>query len=78
MKMKSYKIAVRLIYFKAVTPSMDILALSEQQWREFFLASPIERRHLCCLWLDRLHLETSVREVAWIPLFDQRTLVEQP
>ena len=41
-------LAVRFRYFEARTPSFDIVELSFEQWREFFL---LERSHLRMEWM---------------------------
>ena len=68
-------LAVRFRYFEARTPSFDIVELSFEQWREFFL---LERSHLRMKWMIRfLHYEykaNSICELWWIPLDDQEQL----
>ena len=39
------KIAVRFRYYKAVTPSMQVVDLTDEQWREFLLLEDAEKRH---------------------------------
>jgi hypothetical protein len=68
-------LAVRFRYFEARTPSLDIVELSFEQWREFFL---LERSHLRMEWMiSFLHRDNeaySIRELWWIPLDDQEQL----
>lgn len=70
------RIAVRFRYYKAVTPSMEIVDLTDQQWREFFLAEPEERRQMLARFTGNKH--QNVKEVWWIPLDDQSSLAITP
>ena len=76
-------LAVRFRYFSATTPSFDIVELSDQQWREFFL---LERSFMRMEWmifmrmewminfLNRQHLRHKIKELWWIPIDDQSAL----
>ena len=72
-------LAVRFRYIEARTPSFDIVELSDEQWREFFL---LERSFMRMEWMIRfLHYEykaNSIRELWWIPLDDQEQLQIDP
>lgn len=59
------KIAVRCIYYLAVTPNFLIVDLSEEQWSEF-LWKPKARISIIRPYL-RDH-SASIREISWIPL----------
>lgn len=67
-------LAVRFRYYKAVTPSMDIVELTTEQWREFFLLNDAEKRRL---WMMKfLGRESSeIKELWWIPVSDQERLL---
>lgn len=61
------RIAVRFRYYKAVTPSMEIVDLTDQQWREFFLLEDATKRKDYMMNLvgkDKI----DVKELWWIPL----------
>ena len=67
------RIAVRFRYYKAVTPSMEIVNLTDQQWREFFLLEDATKRKdymMKLLGKERL----DVKELWWIPLEGQDSL----
>lgn len=67
------RIAVRFRYYKAVTPSMEIVDLTDQQWREFFLLEDAKKRHDYMIkLLGKEYLDT--KELWWIPLDDQDKL----
>ena len=64
------RIAVRFRYYKAVTPSMEIVDLTDQQWREFFLLDYM----MNLVGKDKI----DVKELWWIPLDDQEALAVTP
>lgn len=67
------RIAVRFRYYKAVTPSMEIVDLTDQQWREFLLLEDAKKRHDYMIkLLGKEYLDT--KELWWIPLDDQDKL----
>lgn len=71
------RIAVRFRYYKAVTPSMEIVDLTDQQWREFFLLEDAAKRKDYMMNLvgkDKI----DVKELWWIPLDDQGALAVTP
>jgi len=68
------KIAVRCIYYKAVTPSCDIIDLPYDQWMDFLHGDNDTRRKIVCRVLDKEYMSTYIREIAWIPLADQNKL----
>ena len=64
------RIAVRFRYYKAVTPSMEIVDLTDEQWREFLLLEDAKKRHDYMIkLLGKEYLDT--KELWWIPLDDQ-------
>ena len=69
------KLAVRFRYIEARTPSFDIVELTYEQWREFFL---LERSYMRMEWmlrfLSRTHEGHKYKEMWWIPLDDQDQL----
>ena len=68
------KIAVRFRYYKAVTPSMQIVDLNEEQWREFLSLNDARERHDYMIkLLGKEYLDT--KELWWIPLDDQDKLI---
>lgn len=68
-------LAVRFRYYEARTPSFDIVKLSYEQWREFFL---LERSFMRMQWMIHfMHYEykaSEIKELWWIPLDDQDQL----
>ncbi len=68
------KLAIRFRYYKPVTPSMQIVDLTDEQWREFFLLEDARKRHDYMIkLLGRDYLDT--KELWWIPLDDQDKLI---
>ena len=68
------KIVARCIYYKAVTPSCDIIDMDSDTWREFLYADNKRRIAIVLQLLGKEYWD--VREVAWIPLADQDKVVE--
>lgn len=67
------KIVVRFRYYKAVTPSCDIVELTDEQWREFLsLENATKRRDYMIALLERGFL--NIKELWWIPLEDNMEL----
>ena len=67
------KLAVRFRYYKPVTPSMQIVDLTNEQWREFLLLEDAKKRHDYMIkLLGKEYLYT--KELWWIPLDDQDKL----
>lgn len=67
------KIAVRFRYYKAVTPSMQIVDLSDNQWKEFLSLEDAGKRHdFMIKLLGKEFLDT--KELWWIPLEQQSIL----
>ena len=70
------RIAVRLIYYKAVNPSMDIFDLDDETWTHFLYGSNRKRIETICSLKGSESLSSCVRECAWIPLDGQNRLRE--
>lgn len=67
------KLAVRFRYYKPVTPSIQIVDLTDEQWREFLLLEDAKKRHDYMIkLLGKEYLDT--KELWWIPLDDQDKL----
>lgn len=70
------KVAIRFIYYKAVTPSMYITELKGEDWSSFLYGDNDERREIACRVLNMEAVRSAIREVSWIPLEGQDLLVE--
>ena len=70
-------IAVRMIMHAAVTPTMDVITLEGDAWRDFLHASDTERIQTSIRILGKPQLTGKVREVAWIPMDGQDMLIEK-
>jgi len=67
------KIAITLIYYKAVKPSFFIVEMSLENWRMFLHGSQRVRQDMIVPKVAP-SVEGSVREFVWIPLDDQNKL----
>ena len=67
------KIAIALIYDKAVKPSFFIIEMSLEDWREFLHGNQRVRQDMIVPKVAP-SVEGSVRELVWIPLDDQNKL----
>ena len=70
------KIVVRCIYYKAVTPSCDIIDMDFETWRKFLYAKDRERIEIALKLIGREDMVSYVRELAWIPLDGQTKVIE--
>ena len=70
------KVAMRCIYYKAVTPSCDIVEMNGDIWREFLFSGGHKRKEIALRLLNKESMMGHVREIAWIPLDDQNKLKE--
>ena len=70
------RIALRCIYYKAVTPSCDIIDMDDATWKEFLHTGGHKRKEIALKLLDKEWLMSHVREVVWIPLEGQDKLKE--
>ena len=67
------KIVVRFRFYKAVTPSCDVVELTDEQWREFLgLSDATRRRDYMIALLKKGYLD--IKELWWIPLNDNMEL----
>ena len=67
------KLAIRFRYYKPVTPSCQIVELTDEQWREFFLMEDAtKRRDYMIALLKKGYL--NIKELWWIPLDDNMEL----
>lgn len=63
------RIAVRLIYYKPVSPKHAVIALDDEGWQSFLKADDRERIHIVCKITDMEYMESSIRGLQWIPLY---------
>lgn len=67
------RVAISLIYYKAVKPGLFIVDLSWDVWRKFLIASRRERQEMIVPKIAP-SVEGSVKELVWIPLGNQNKL----
>ena len=67
------KVAIALIYYKAVKPSFFIVEMSLEDWRKFLHGSQRVRQEMIVPKVAPC-VEGSVRELVWIPLDNQNKL----
>ena len=67
------KVAIALIYNKAVKPSFFIIEMSLEDWRKFLHGNQRVRQEMIVPKVAP-SVEESVRELVWIPLDDQNKL----
>lgn len=68
------KLAIRFRYYKPVSPSMQVVDLTDQQWKEFLHLEDAEKRHdYMVKLLGKEYLDT--KELWWIPLDEQDKLI---
>lgn len=67
------KLAIALIYYKAVKPGFFIVEMSLENWRMFLHGSQRVRQDMIVPKVAP-SVEGSVRELVWIPLDDQNKL----
>ena len=72
-KDKMIRIAISLIYYKAVKPGLFIVDLSWDVWRKFLNASQRQRQEIIVPQVAP-SVEGSVKELVWIPLGKQNKL----
>lgn len=72
-KDKMIRIAICLIYYKAVTPGLFIVDMSWDVWRKFLFASQRVRQEIIVPKVAP-SVEGSVKELVWIPLGNQNKL----
>lgn len=64
------RVALRCIYYKAVTPSMDIVEMPSETWTAFLHGNNLQRIEIATRLLNKEYLRGSIREIAWIPIDD--------
>ena len=67
------KVAITLIYYKAVKPGFFIVEMSLENWRKFLHGSQRVRQEMIVPKVAP-SVDGSVRELVWIPLDDQNKL----
>ncbi len=67
------KVAIALIYYKAVKPGFFIVEMSLEDWRKFLHGSQRVRQDMIVPKVAP-SVEGSVRELVWIPLDNQNKL----
>lgn len=67
------KVAIALIYYKAVKPSFFIVEMSLEDWRKFLHGNQRVRQEMIVPEVAP-SVEGSVRELVWIPLDNQNKL----
>ena len=65
------KLAVRKIFYKAVTPSCDVIELDRDTWMKFLHGDVRTRVSIVCQETGTEHMEGCVREIAWFPMSNQ-------
>ena len=76
---KTYmQVAVRCIYYMAVTPSCDVINMNEETWHRFRLADTHERKQIVLELLGKEDMSHKIKEIAWIPLDGQNMLKIAP
>ena len=66
-------VAIALIHYKAVTPTYLIIDMCPEIWHKFLYASQRVRQEMIVPKL-KPHLESSIRELVWLPLDGQNKL----
>ena len=67
------KVAIALIYYKAVKPGFFIVEMTSEIWHKFLYASQRVRQEMIVPQVTP-SVEGSVRELVWVPLNDQSKL----
>lgn len=68
------KLAVRFRFYKAVTPSMHIVEMTAEQWREFLLFEDAQKRLKYMKRFLNMTMDLDIKEMWWIPLNEQKAL----
>ena len=68
------KLAVRFRFYKPVEPSMHIVDMKAEQWREFLLFEDNEKRMKYLLRFLGMSMDLDIKEMWWIPLDGQKDL----
>ena len=67
------RVAISLIYYKAVKPGLFIVDMSWEIWRRFLSASQRQRQEMIVPKVAP-SVDGSVKELVWIPLNNQNKL----
>lgn len=67
------KVAIALLYYKAVKPGFFIVEMSLEDWRKFLHGSQRVRQEIIVPKVAP-SVEGKVKELVWIPLDDQNKL----
>ena len=73
MKERIVRVAISLIYYKAVTPGLFIVDMSWDVWRKFLYASQWNKQDMIVPKVAP-SVDGSVKELVWIPLDNQNKL----
>jgi len=67
------RVAISLIYYKAVKPGLYIVDMSWEVWRRFLSANQRQRQEMIVPKVAP-SVDGSVKELVWIPLNNQNKL----
>ena len=67
------RLAVRKIYYKAVTPSCDVIDLDYDTWMKFLHGNNETRKEIVCKVTGK---EDMIGYIAWFPLEGQNLIIE--
>ena len=73
MKERIVRVAISLIYYKAVRPGLFIVDMSWDVWRKFLYASQYNKQDMIVPKVTP-SVDGSVKELVWIPLDNQNKL----
>ena len=73
MKERIVRVAISLIYYKAVKPGLFIVDMSWDVWRKFLYASQYNKQDMIVPKVAP-SVDGSVKELVWIPLDNQNKL----
>ena len=73
MKERIVRVAISLIYYKAVRPGLFIVDMSWDVWRKFLYASLYNKQDMIVPKVAP-SVDGSVKELVWIPLDNQNKL----
>ena len=70
------RLAVRKIYYKAVTPSCDVIDLDYDTWMKFLNGNNETRKEIVCKVTGKEDMIGHTREMDWFPLVGQNLIIE--
>ena len=73
MKERIVRVAISLIYYKAVRPGLFIVDMSWDVWRKFLYARQYNKQDMIVPKVAP-SVDGSVKELVWIPLDNQNKL----